>query len=154
VGEGPPSTQYPRDAEVDQKKAQATKPVTAPPAIEQIATQIQKFPGDDKSPPGPTGNHGFPHKLRLSPVAAVIAVLIIATRWIPYDLRPTSPVVASSSPQRSNAARQESLFAPVERPVSLMAQAEHLEEQSLRCRAPRSGGCRSGRMKSITLLKM
>ena len=112
-----------RDAEVDQKKAQATQPVTAPPAIERIATQMQKFPGDDKCPPGPAGNHGFPHKLRLSPVAVVIALLIIATRWIPYDLRPTRPVGTSSSPQRSNAARQESMFVPAKRPVSFMAQA-------------------------------
>jgi len=111
-----------RDAEVDQKKAQATQPVTTPPAVEQIATQMQKSPGDN-SPPGPAGNHGFPHKLRLSPVAVVIALLIIATRWIPYDLRPTSPVGTSSSPQRSNAARQESMFAPAKRPLSLMAQA-------------------------------
>ena len=111
------------DAEVDQKKAQATQPLTAPPAIEHIATQMRKFPGDDKSPPGPAGHDGFLHKLRLSPVAAVIAVLIIASRWISYDLRPTSPVGALSSPQRSNAARQESLFAPAKRPLSLMAQA-------------------------------
>jgi hypothetical protein len=64
-----------------------------------------------------------PDKFRLSPVAALIAVLIVATRWISYDLRPTSPVGASSSPQKSNAARQESMFAPAKRPLSLMAQA-------------------------------
>jgi hypothetical protein len=64
-----------------------------------------------------------PHNLRLSPIAAVIAVLIIATRWIPYDLRPASPVGASLSPQRSNAARQEILFAPAKPPLSLRAQA-------------------------------
>ncbi len=116
-----------RDAEVDQKKTQATQPLTAPPAIEHIATQMQKFPGDDKSPPGPAGNHGFLHKLRLSPVAAVIAVLIIATRWISYDLRPTSPVGASPSPQRSNAAPQENLFVPTKRPLSLMEQTSATE---------------------------
>lgn len=111
------------DAEVDQKKVPAIQPVTAPSAIEQIAAQMQKFSGDDRSQPGPAGNHGFPRKLRLSPIAAVIAVLIIATRWIPSDLGPTSPVGASSSPQRSNAARQENMFAPAKRPLSLMAQA-------------------------------
>jgi len=116
-----------RDAEVDQKKAQATQTLTAPPAIEHIATQMQRFRGDDKSPPGPAGNHGFLHKLRLSPVAAVIAVLIIATRWISYDLRPMSPVGASSSPQRSNAAPQENLFIPAKRPLSLTEQAAATE---------------------------
>jgi hypothetical protein len=64
-----------------------------------------------------------PHKLRLSPIAAVIAVLIIATRWIPYDLRPASPVGASHSPPRSNAARQGILVAPAKPSISLMAQA-------------------------------
>ena len=96
-----------RDAAVDRKKAQATQPVTAPSAVEQIATQMQKLHGDDKSPSGPAGNHGFLHKLRLSTVLAVIAVLMIATRWISYDLRPTSPLGTSSLPQRSNAASQE-----------------------------------------------
>jgi hypothetical protein len=116
-----------RDAEVDHKKAQATQPLTAPPAIEHIATQMPKFPGDDKFPAGPAGIHRFPHKLRLSSVAAVIAALIIAIRWIPYDLRPTSSVGATSSPQRSNGAPQESLFAPAKRPVSLMEQAAATE---------------------------
>ena len=116
------------DAEVDQKKGQATQPVTAPSAIEQIATQMQKLPrGDDKSPPGPAGNHGFLHKLRLSTVLAVIAVLIIATRQISHDLRPTSPVGTSSSPQRSNAALQESLLAPAKRSLSLTEQAAATE---------------------------
>lgn len=64
-----------------------------------------------------------PHKLRLSPIAAVIAVLIIATRWIPYDIRPASPVGASQSPLRSNAAPQELVFAPAKSPLSLRAQA-------------------------------
>ncbi len=116
-----------RDAEVDQKKVQATQPLTAPPAIGHIATQMQKFPGDDKSPPGPARNLGFLRKLRLSPVAAVIAVLIIATRWISYDLRPTSPVGASSSPQRSNAAPQKNLFVLAKRPLSLMEQTAATE---------------------------
>lgn len=116
-----------RDAEVDQKKGQATQPVTAPSAIEQIATQMQKLHGDDKSPPGPAGNHGFLHKLRLSTVLAVIAVLIIATRQISHDLRPTSPVGTSSSPQRSNAALQESLLAPAKRSLSLTEQAAATE---------------------------
>jgi hypothetical protein len=62
-------------------------------------------------------------KLKLTPVAAVIAVFIIATRWIPYDLRPASSVGASSLPPRSDAARQEILFAPAKPPHSLMAQA-------------------------------
>ena len=64
-----------------------------------------------------------PHKLRLSPIAAVIAVLIIATRWIPYGLRPASPVGASQSPQRSNAAGHEILLAPAKSPLSLRVQA-------------------------------
>ncbi len=68
-------------------------------------------------------NSRRPHKLWLSRIAAVIAVLIIATRWIPYDLRPASPVGASQSPQRSNAARQQIVFAPAKSPVSLRAQA-------------------------------
>ena len=61
--------------------------------------------------------------IRLSPVAAVIAVLIIATRWIPYDRRPASPMVASSSPQISNTTRQEILSTPAKPPRSRMAQA-------------------------------
>jgi hypothetical protein len=126
-GRGASEQSTSRDAEVDQKEAQATQPLTAAPAIEHTATQMQKFPGDDKSPPGPAGNHWFLHKLPLSPVAAVIAVLIIATRWISYDLRPTSPVGASSSPQRSNAVPQENLFAPAKRPLSLMEQAAATE---------------------------
>jgi hypothetical protein len=116
-----------RDTAVDRKKAQATPPVTAPSAVEQIATQMQKLHGDDKSPPGPAGNHGFLHKLRLSTVLAVIAVLMIATRWISYDLRPTSPLGTSSLPQRSNAALQESLLAPANWPLSLTEQAAATE---------------------------
>jgi hypothetical protein len=115
------------DAEVGRRKVQATQPATAPSAIEQIAPQIQKLRGDDKSPLGPAGNHGFLHKLRLGTVAAVIAVLIIATRWLSYDLRPPSPVGGSSSPPRSNAAPQESLLAPAKRPLSLTEQAAATE---------------------------
>jgi hypothetical protein len=135
-----------RDAEVRQKKAQATQSVTAPHASERIASPMQKFPRNDKSVPGPAGNRGLgqvnrkgavggelldpcrptnaaatieqrmrppfrPYKFRFSPIAAVIAALIIATRWIPYDRGPGSPV-ADSSPQRSNAARQKIRFVP------------------------------------------
>ena len=77
-----------------------------------------------------------PHKLRLSPIAAVIAVLIIATRWIPYDLRPASPVGASQSPQRSNAARQEILFAPAKPPLSLRTQAAVTGRAKLKAPSP------------------
>jgi hypothetical protein len=59
---------------------------------------------------------------RLSPIAAVIAVVIIATRWIPSHAGATSPVSALSSPERANAAQQEILFAPAKLPVSPIAQ--------------------------------
>lgn len=52
----------------------------------------------------------YAHKLRLSPIAAVIAVLIIATRWVPSHPGPASPMVSLSSPSRSNADVRKPLF--------------------------------------------
>jgi hypothetical protein len=63
-----------------------------------------------------------PHKFRLTPIAVVIAVLILASRWIPSHLDAASPVAALSSPERSDAAPRETLFAPA-KPSSLTAQA-------------------------------
>ncbi len=65
-----------------------------------------------------------PHKFRLSPVAAVIAVLIIATRWIPHDHHPAVAVGASQSPQRADALRQEISFPPAKPPLSRRAREE------------------------------
>jgi hypothetical protein len=65
----------------------------------------------------------YPHKFRLTPIAAVIAVLIIATRWIPSHLDAASPTAALSSLERPAAAPQETLFAPAKPPSSLTAQA-------------------------------
>jgi hypothetical protein len=62
-----------------------------------------------------------PHKLRLTPIAAVIAILIIATRWIPTHLDAASIIDASVSPQRSNIARHETSFTPAKLPVSRIA---------------------------------
>jgi hypothetical protein len=82
----------------------------------------------------------LPHKLRLTPVAAVIAMLIIATRWIPSHLGPASPMNALSSPQKSNAARQESLLAPARLPLSLMAASrDHWDAPSPAFRRVRVG---------------
>jgi len=47
-----------RDAHLDQKKALATQAATLPHAIEQIASQMQRSPGDDKSRPEPARKHG------------------------------------------------------------------------------------------------
>lgn len=69
----------------------------------------------------PRGN-SRPLKLRLSPVAAVIAVLIIATRWTPSHLGPASPAGALSSPETLNAGPHETLFAPGKPALSLMPQ--------------------------------
>lgn len=63
------------------------------------------------------------HRLSLSLVAAIIAVLIVATRWIPSHLGPASAAGALSSPDRSNTGRQETLFAPAKLPRSHTAQA-------------------------------
>jgi hypothetical protein len=63
-----------------------------------------------------------PHKLPLIPIAAMIAVLIIATRWIPSRLAAASPVGTLSLPQVSNTAQQETLFAPAKLPSSLTPQ--------------------------------
>ena len=48
-----------RDAQLDQKKALPTKAATVPPAIEQIASQMQRSRGDDKSKPEPAHKHGI-----------------------------------------------------------------------------------------------
>ena len=48
-----------RDAQLDQKKALATQAATLPHAIEQIASQMQRSPGDDKSIPGPARKLGI-----------------------------------------------------------------------------------------------
>jgi hypothetical protein len=45
------------DAQLDQKKALATQAATLPHAIEQIASQIQRLPGDDKSITEPARKH-------------------------------------------------------------------------------------------------
>jgi hypothetical protein len=64
----------------------------------------------------------YPRKFRLTPIAAVIAMLIIASRWIPSHLDAASPT-ASLSPETSNVAVQETSFAPTKSPSSLTAQA-------------------------------
>jgi hypothetical protein len=46
-----------RDAQLDQKKALPTKAATVPHAIEQIASQMQRSRGDDKSTPEPARKH-------------------------------------------------------------------------------------------------
>jgi hypothetical protein len=58
----------------------------------------------------------YPHKLRLTPIAAAIAMIIIATRWIPPHHAPASSMGAMSSPPRANAGRQESLSLPAKLP--------------------------------------
>ena len=63
----------------------------------------------------------LPHRFPLSSVAALIAVLIVTTRWIPSYLGPTSPMSALSSLEKSNAVRPQTLFAPAKLPLSLMA---------------------------------
>jgi hypothetical protein len=67
--------------------------------------------------------HFYPHKFRLTPIATLIAVLILATRWIPSHLDAAAPVAVFSSPGRSDAFRQETSFAPVKPPSLLTAQA-------------------------------
>lgn len=62
-------------------------------------------------------------EFRLSPIAVVIAALIIGSRWIPSHAGPTSRVGASSLPERSNTAQQEILFAPAKPSLSPVAQA-------------------------------
>jgi len=48
-----------RDGQLEQEKALATKAATLPHAIEQIASQMQRLPGDDKSMPEPVRKHGI-----------------------------------------------------------------------------------------------
>lgn len=52
-------------------------------------------------------------KFRLTHVAAVFAILIIGSRWIPSHLDPASPVSASFTPVASDAAPAATLPAPV-----------------------------------------
>ncbi len=55
-----------RDPQLGQRKAMATQAATLPHAIEQIASQMQRLPGDDKSMPEPTRKHGIQTGLRSS----------------------------------------------------------------------------------------
>jgi hypothetical protein len=48
-----------REAELDQKKARATQPVTMPHAIEQITYQMQQVPEDDKPAPERERKYGI-----------------------------------------------------------------------------------------------
>jgi GAF domain-containing protein len=48
-----------RDAQLDQKKALATQAANLPHAIEQVASQMQRSRGDDKSTPWPARKHGI-----------------------------------------------------------------------------------------------
>lgn len=59
-----------------------------------------------------------PLKLRIVPIAVMIALLIIATRWIPPRLVAASPMSALSSPERPNSAPPETMFAPTKLPIS------------------------------------
>jgi hypothetical protein len=122
-----------RDAQLEQKKALAIRSATVPHAIRQIKSQIQSFPGDDKSVSAPARRDGVTavarkaasttrqrlkrvplHKLRWNEaVTAVATALVIATCWIAYDQRPASPV-GTSSTQRSNAAPPQIPPAPTE----------------------------------------
>ena len=47
------------DAQLGQRKTLATQAATVPHAIEQITSQMQRLPGDDKSVPEPTRKHGI-----------------------------------------------------------------------------------------------
>lgn len=51
------------------------------------------------------------HKFPLTIVASFVAVLIIASRWIPYETRPASPMGAPS-PKNLVAAQQQIAFVP------------------------------------------
>lgn len=79
-----------------------------------------------KASPATTIRHWImrcrPQKLRLSPIGAVIAVLIIATRWIPSHIDAASPVGALLSPETLNAAPQETLVVPARLTTSPMVQ--------------------------------
>ena len=75
-----------------------------------------------------------PQKFLLSPVAAVVAVIIIATRWIPFDLHP-----ARSSLQRSNVALREIVFVPAKPSPSHRALRVHTARRgSVMAKAPSS----------------
>jgi hypothetical protein len=58
------------------------------------------------------------HKLRFTPAAAVIAVFLIATRWIPSQAGSSSQVSFLSAPQMTlHTAQQQIQFGPEKRPV-------------------------------------
>jgi hypothetical protein len=62
-------------------------------------------------------------KLPLVPIAIAIAMLIIATRWLPYHPVAASPITAVSSANNPSTAPQEKLFAPTKLPLSRATQA-------------------------------
>jgi hypothetical protein len=115
-----------RDAQLDRKKALATRAATLPHAIAQIASQ-KRLPGDDKSMLEPTHEDGIRqvcgaaaavagelpgvkrlslHELRWNvTVTGVVTALVIAACWIAYDGRPASPA-GTLSLQRSNVVQQ------------------------------------------------
>jgi hypothetical protein len=62
-----------------------------------------------------------PDKLPLVPIAVVIAVLIVGTRWIPYHPAAPSPISAFSSAKSSNTPQPETLFIPTKLPLSRAA---------------------------------
>ena len=133
-----------RDAQLDQKKALATRAATLPHAFE-IASQTQRLPGDDKSITEPTRTHGLrqvcgtaaavagelPGVKRLSlhelgwnvTVTGVVAALVIAACWIAYDGHPASP--AGTAPmQRVNAVRQQIPFIPAKSALNRASKAQ------------------------------
>jgi hypothetical protein len=120
------------DAQLDQKKALATRAATPPHAFAQIASQ-KRLPGDDKSTLEPTHEHWIRrvcgaaaavagelpgvkrlslHELRWNViVTGVVTALVIAVCWIPYDGRRASPA-GTPSLQRSNVIQQQIPFVP------------------------------------------
>ena len=124
-----------RDAQIDQEKALATQAATRPLVIE-IASQMQRLPGDDKSITEPARKHWIrqvcgaaaavagelPGVKRLSlhdfgwnvAVTGVVAALVIAACSIAYDGRPASPA-GTASMQRVNAVQQQIPFVPASR---------------------------------------
>jgi hypothetical protein len=121
-----------RDAQLDQKKALATRAATLPRAIAQIASQ-KRLPGDDKSALEPTHEHGIRqvcgaaasvagelpgakrlslHELRWNVIVrGMVTALVIAVCWIPDDDRPALPA-GTPSLLRSNVVQQPMPFVP------------------------------------------
>ena len=64
-----------------------------------------------------------PRALRFTPFAVVIALLILVTRWDPSHLDAASHASASTSSERPEASRQETVFAPATLLPSPMAQS-------------------------------